>query len=480
VSEPLTTEIRVEGAEESKKSIMEFFEAYRSGKEDVRELNKAMREQYSSLYGMRRALSLVRTEWRMQHAVWVSGARVMRDVGRIGRTLTSMWQAYTLGMMRVEQAQRDVRSATMDVSEAQQDYNRYLEIFGEDSVYAKDALSKLNVAIEAEKAAIEAARKAQEDFNLGLLGLGLSFGSVGADIITAIGHIDEFIAVLGTAKASLTAFLAVPVLGVAAPVAGLGALGVLIATGIKEIAKADEKRKAALEGLTYEEYKLQQRQHRRIFDVTALIQSYMSYGHSIEKATELTIDFGLATETEAQLAADAVKMMKDEGLSLVEAMVELKDQISSTFATAATQAEELGDVLTETTETATIEAHAYTPYLTAEQRALLRQHGGYIPEEGWYYLHAREEVLAAEEAEEYRRTRRTGIEELMALPETYVGTEFAAPYERARTERIERRQTIVRQVRINIHIDKVARDIDVDRMAKEAYRKLMRKMEAIR
>ena len=96
MSEPLTTEIRVIGAEEAKRTLIDYFRAYEDGKESVKDLNTAMREQYGSLYGMRRALGLLKTEWRMQHAAWIEGARVMRDIGQIGRSLTSMWQAYNM------------------------------------------------------------------------------------------------------------------------------------------------------------------------------------------------------------------------------------------------------------------------------------------------------------------------------------------------------------------------------------------------
>lgn len=40
----LTTRIEVAGAEEARRTLMDFYEAFKTGKEDVKSLNKEMRE----------------------------------------------------------------------------------------------------------------------------------------------------------------------------------------------------------------------------------------------------------------------------------------------------------------------------------------------------------------------------------------------------------------------------------------------------
>lgn len=235
----LVTRIEIKGAEEARRTLMDFYEAFKMGAEDTKALSKELRGVTAPIYGMRRALSAIRTEWRMQHAAWIEGARVMRDIGRIGKTLTSMWSAYTMGMLRVEQAQRgivdaqgNVRKASLSTAEAQERYNKYLEVFGEDSVYTIDALDDLNEAhayeekmLKQEQDAIEAANRAQADMTAGSITMALNFATVGAEIITAIGHFKTLKEILMSAKGAVTEF--------GSALAGLGGAGGLaVSAGI--------------------------------------------------------------------------------------------------------------------------------------------------------------------------------------------------------------------------------------------------------
>jgi len=226
--ESMTTRIEVVGAEEAKRTLADFFQAYKTGKEDVKMLNTAMREQAGTIYGARRALMLIRTEWRMQHAAWIEGARVMRDIGRIGRNITQMWQAYTIGMIRVEKAQGDLRTATKNVGEAQDRYNRYLEVFGEDSLYTIDALNDLKDAEDEVEDATRRANDAARDFSIGLGGLALQGLDFLATLPMLAMHLKMVASTLGITKASIT--------GVATAITALGATATAVLLGLPALA----------------------------------------------------------------------------------------------------------------------------------------------------------------------------------------------------------------------------------------------------
>lgn len=147
----------------------------------------------------------------------------MRDIGRIGRTLTSIWQAYTMGMLRIDQAQRDVTKATLGVSDAQERYNRYLEVFGEDATITKDAWNDLQDATDAEKEALDRAKKAQDDLSAGMITFALNLPTVAADLITMVGHFKTFKDTLLRAKSAASGLG-----GKLGTLATLGEIGIVI------------------------------------------------------------------------------------------------------------------------------------------------------------------------------------------------------------------------------------------------------------
>lgn len=218
----LATEIETRGVKQAKKDFEDFFYAFSKGKEDIKKLNEEMRKSAAPVYGARRSLMLLRTEWRMQHATMVESARAMMSISRIGSHITQMFTAYTMGQIRVERAQRDVAEATKTVAELQDRYNRYLEVFGKDSVFTQRALEDLTDAQNKQKEAMDALAKAQQDMIMGYIGIGLQAPVAIAGIIDVAFHISNviklikgkggFIAALKAAGISLgslgTAFLA--------------------------------------------------------------------------------------------------------------------------------------------------------------------------------------------------------------------------------------------------------------------------------
>jgi len=201
---PLITEIEARGIQTARQQLIEFFRAFKEGERDVKSLNKEMRQLAAPLYGQRRALMLLGTEWRMQHATLIEASRMFRSIGSVGRSLTSMFTAYTAAQIRIERIQRDVAEATKDVAEAQDRYNRYLEVFGEDSVFTQRALEDLQKAREREKELIEAQAKAQQDLNFMWLSFGLQAPLTISAFIDIGKHVKTLTALIA-AKGGLTA-----------------------------------------------------------------------------------------------------------------------------------------------------------------------------------------------------------------------------------------------------------------------------------
>jgi len=193
---PLTTEIEARGIQETKRQLIDFFHAFREGKEDVKKLNKEMRQIAQPIYGMRRSLTLIRTEWKTQHATLVETARLFRDVSSIGRSLTSMFRTYTVGQIRVERAQRDAADAAKTVAELQDRYNRYLEVFCKDSVFTKRALEDLTEAKQAEKEATDLAAQAQNDMRLAYIGIALEAPTIISSFIDIGEHVKTLTALI--------------------------------------------------------------------------------------------------------------------------------------------------------------------------------------------------------------------------------------------------------------------------------------------
>jgi len=251
----LITGVRVTGVKEAKRQLADLWRSFQQGGISIKELKKQISEIGAPVYAMRRSLTLLRTEWRMQHQTLIATSRVMRDIGYIGRNIISMLQAYQISQIRIAQAQRDVAEATKTVAELQDRYNRYLEVFGEDSVFTKRAYEELQEAIENKQRAIEEVNRALQEQNLQYIGIGLSMGSFISQTITAIGHLKELTTVLGGVKGALG--------GVAG---ALGAIGAAIAFGLvyrEYVAKPAEERAKKIYGEQWEKMHPLQRQYLR-------------------------------------------------------------------------------------------------------------------------------------------------------------------------------------------------------------------------
>lgn len=140
-------------------------------------------------YAMRRAYSGIRMAIRVAWAPLLESARALSAVGSIGRDVVQMWQAYTLGQYRIERAARDVSDAQQDVVKWQQLYNQYLRDFGSDAAFTKDALDNLTAAQNNLNDVQAAAAKAQNDMNMGYVGMVLESTGVVASLVDVAYHI---------------------------------------------------------------------------------------------------------------------------------------------------------------------------------------------------------------------------------------------------------------------------------------------------
>ena len=148
-------------------------EGVQGAEADLERLRKARIESQKLTLEEARAVSYLRREYRAQHMAYYDAISVMRNVGSIGRSILTMWQAHNIAQLRVQESLKGV-------AEAQIWYNTALEIYGENSVVTLAALSEL------EDAQIRA-KKAASDAEAGILGMGLTAigvaGQVGALVL---------------------------------------------------------------------------------------------------------------------------------------------------------------------------------------------------------------------------------------------------------------------------------------------------------
>jgi len=362
---PLVTEVRVEGVRESTQELIEFFRAFREGRQDVQTINTAMRETAAPIYGMRRSLMLLRTEWRAMHAAWIEGARVMRDFGRIGRNITQIFTTYTVAQIRLAQAHRDYEDAVEDVAEAQAVYNRYLQVFGEESAFTQQAYEQLQEAIKNQKEAEEKLQKAQQDTIMGYVGIALQIGDIIGTIPTMIMHIKMLSYTMKMANTS------------ASTLAGtLGVIG------------------AVLGGIFL----------------------------GVEAAKALTDAFGEAGAAASMILGSLI------AIAAILAAIALNVSIISFGGAAIAGIAAFGAAMA-----------IYGGYLAMAEGEY--QYGGYVPETGLYVLHAGEYVVPKNEVETITRTPK------------------------------------VVNIRMPIYINQVTKEVDIERAADLATRKVLKVIE---
>lgn len=236
---PVVTRYEVKGAEDVLATNAQLWRSFQEGGVSAQAFSKSLKESMEPIQAEQRLLNATRMTLRVGYAEWNQFGRVLSGVGSIGRNLVSMWQAYTIGQIHVEQttenvekaqlgvakAHKKVEDAQKEVSKWQKLYNQYLRDFGADSTYTKNAQDELTTSqeylVDAQqgevdanvdlKAAIEANTKALENLTLGYISLGLQSVSTAADIIRIVTALGGFFALieakggfLATLEAGLT------------------------------------------------------------------------------------------------------------------------------------------------------------------------------------------------------------------------------------------------------------------------------------
>jgi hypothetical protein len=265
---PVITRYEVVGAEDVIRTNAELWNSFKQGGLGVKEFSTALRENMEGTYAMRRAYSGMRMAIRVSWAPLLETARALGDVGRIGRDVVQMWQAYTIGQLRIERAMRDVVDAQQEVAKWQALYNQYLRDFGSDSAYTKEATDNLIDAYRQLKTAQEQAAKAQQDMVFGWVGMGLEIASVISSLIQLGVHLKTLQAIMATTTGTEVGILGTGVtlgsLGTAAlaaapPIAAVGA-GYWLAQQIRPVGKGEKEYASFVEaaadlGLTFAELK---------------------------------------------------------------------------------------------------------------------------------------------------------------------------------------------------------------------------------
>lgn len=266
---PVVTRYEVVGAQDVIRTNAELWQSFKQGNIDVKDFSGALRENMEGTYAMRRAYSGMRMAIRVEMAPLIESARVLQDVGSIGRDVVQMWQAYTIGQLRIERAMRDVVDAQQEVAKWQELYNQYLRDFGLNSATTKDASENLINAYKKLKEANDAAAKAQRDMWMGYVGMALEIGGVVGQIANLAVHIATLKATIAATTGAETAGifgtgltaagLGVALLAAAPPIAAIGA-GYWLAQQIRPVGKGEQEYASFAEaaadlGITFEQLK---------------------------------------------------------------------------------------------------------------------------------------------------------------------------------------------------------------------------------
>ena len=145
-------------------------EEFQEVENGLERLRKARLQASRVVLEEQRAQRFLTQAYRAQHQQFMDTISVMRSVGYIGRSILTMWQAYTIGQIHVAESLSRVEEAQIAVNTA-------LDLYGETSVVYQSAVSDLE-KLE------RAAEKAKGNETAGLIGLGLSAVGVAAQVAT--------------------------------------------------------------------------------------------------------------------------------------------------------------------------------------------------------------------------------------------------------------------------------------------------------
>ena len=162
----------------------------------VKALSTALKDNMAATYGMSRGISGIRMSFRVAYADVLEFSRVMSGIGSIGNQMLGMWQAYTIGIYRVDNATRHLAEVTGDAAHWQFLYNQYLRDFGADSPFTQEALANWNKLLDQSKQATDELVRANNSMNLGYISMGLSIPTMIASLIDIGVHVSTLTALI--------------------------------------------------------------------------------------------------------------------------------------------------------------------------------------------------------------------------------------------------------------------------------------------
>lgn len=146
MSGEVTTIWRTVGLDDTINSIAQLRAEYERTGGAIDRQGALLRNLTKDVYYHRRAIMLMRTQWRVNHAAMLEYNRALLRIGRVGRQVLSMFNTYMLMQIRMERLTKDETDAKKELAEATRIYNRYLEDFGAESSFTLEAQNRMEEA----------------------------------------------------------------------------------------------------------------------------------------------------------------------------------------------------------------------------------------------------------------------------------------------------------------------------------------------
>ncbi len=187
----------VRGASSASDEIRKIYDALRAGSVTVDQANEQMRQFNGSILAQRRAIMMIRTEWRNQNAALFEGMRLMRSTAQLGRTLTSVYSVYTLMQTRMQDKTRDVRDVGEELNRVQDQRLVLQRDLGTTNIYALSLMQqeeRLTKRLAEEKREL---KRAQDQNIIGYIGIGLQMMNVITTVVQMLTHFRNMQAITG-------------------------------------------------------------------------------------------------------------------------------------------------------------------------------------------------------------------------------------------------------------------------------------------
>jgi hypothetical protein len=165
---------QVTGAGTASAEIARVYQELRNGTMSVKEANFVMGQYSDSLLTQRRAITLVRTEFRDQYAATLEAMRGLQAIGSIGNTLMNVYNSFNLSQIRLQDQTRNLSDSQESLVEVQGRLRKVSADLGSDSVYAQ-ALMQEETRLKKKVADdTQDLTRAQEGQNLQYIAMGLN------------------------------------------------------------------------------------------------------------------------------------------------------------------------------------------------------------------------------------------------------------------------------------------------------------------